>query len=219
MCEKKNAFELLSPFMEDERRNRLTQVLEKRTKGVVLVLENLYNTHNLSAILRSAESFGLQYVYLSGQYPEEINPTITVGSEFWVTLKKERDFDKLIKKLKKEDYLIGATVPSKEGIDPYEYKGEKPIALLFGNERQGLTKQAIKRADIIFSIPHYGFTKSLNVSVSAGIFLYSLMKNQNLRNFPLSQKEKKELLDLWAKRSVPNSQNILKEVKKRGGII
>ena len=216
---KESDFELLSPFMEDERKNRLIEVLEKRTKGIVLILENFYNTHNLSAVVRSAESFGLQYIYLLGQYPEEINPTITVGSEFWVTLKKEKDLDKLIKKLKKEDYLIGATVPSKEGIDPYEYEHKRPIALLFGNERQGLTKKAIKMADIIFSIPHSGFTKSLNVSVSAGIFLYSLMRNQNLRNFPLSQKEKKELLDLWAKRSVPNSQKILKEVKKRGGII
>jgi len=94
---KESDFELLSPFMEDERKNRLIEVLEKRTKGIVLILENFYNTHNLSAVVRSAESFGLQYIYILGQYPEEINPTITVGSEFWVTLKKEKDLDKLIK--------------------------------------------------------------------------------------------------------------------------
>lgn len=212
---KRSVFSLLSPFMEEERKKRLEEVAEKRTKGVVLVLENLHDPHNLSAILRSAEAFGIQYIYLTGQYPEDINRAISLGSENWITILKEPRLKKVVKHLRNEGYIIAATLPSSSGIDPKDYKEKKPVALFLGNEHSGLTEEAVNSADIIFTIPHSGFVKSLNVSVTAAICSYSLLKKRFLKNFSLTKEEKNSLLDLWAFKSVPNSQRILKEVKKR----
>lgn len=208
-------FSLLSPFMEKERKIRLEEVARKRTKGVVLVLENLHDPHNLSAILRSAEAFGIQYIYLTGQYPEEINKAISLGSENWVTTFKEPQLKKLVKHLKNEGYLIAATLPSSSGIDPKDYNEKKPVALFLGNEREGLSEEAIKSADLIFTIPHSGFVKSLNVSVTAAVCSYSLLKKRFLKNFRLTKEEQTSLLDLWAYKSVPNAERILKEIQKR----
>jgi len=208
-------FSLLSPFMEKERKIRLEEVARKRTKGVVLVLENLHDPHNLSAILRSAEAFGIQYIYLTGQYPEEINKAISLGSENWVTTFKEPQLKKLVKHLKNEGYLIAATLPSSSGIDPKYYNEKKPVALFLGNEREGLSEEAIKSADLIFTIPHSGFVKSLNVSVTAAVCSYSLLKKRFLKNFRLTKEEQTSLLDLWAYKSVPNAERILKEIQKR----
>lgn len=212
---KRSVFSLLSPFMEKERKKKLEEVAAKRTKGVVLVLENLHDPHNLSAILRSAEAFGIQYIYLTGQYPEETNKAISLGSENWVTIIKAPCLKQLVRKLKNEGYSIAATLPSSSGSDPKDYREKTPVALFLGNEHSGLTEEAIRCADIIFTIPHFGFVKSLNVSVTAAICLYSLLKKRFLKNFPLSKEEKNSLLDLWAFKSVPNSQRILKELKKR----
>lgn len=202
--------------MEDERRERLKEVAFKRTKGVVLIFENLHDPHNLSAILRSAEAFGIQYIYLTGQHPDEINKAISLGSENWITIIKEPDLKKLIRSLKKKGYLIGATLPSSSGIDPQNYKEKKPLALLFGNEHSGLSEKALKSTDLIFTIAHSGFVKSLNVSVTAAICIYSLLKKPFLRNFHLSKEERIAILDQWAYKSVSNADRIIKELNKRG---
>ncbi len=201
--------------MEKERRDRLVNVVENRTEGIALVLENLHDSHNLSAILRSAEAFGVQYIYLTGKYPEDINKAISIGSEKWITIIIEPHLKKLIKKLKDDGYLIGATLPSSSGIDPRNYKAKNKIALFLGNEHQGLSKELIESADLFFTIKHSGFVKSLNVSVTAAICLYSLLKNRFLKNCPLSTTRKNSLLDEWALKSLPNAEKILNEIKKR----
>lgn len=201
--------------MEEERKIRFEEVARKRTKGVILVLENLHDPHNLSAIVRSAEAFGIQYIYLSGQFPEEMNKAISLGSENWVTLFKEPRLKSVIKHLKNEGYTIAATLPSSSGIDPKDYREKKPVALLLGNEHEGLSKEAVNSADLIFTIPHSGFVKSLNVSVTAAICSYSLLKKNFLRKFHLTKEEQASLLDIWAHKSVPNADRILKEINKR----
>jgi tRNA (guanosine-2'-O-)-methyltransferase len=214
----KRTFELLAPFMEEGRKSRIAEVLERRTKGLVLVLENLYDPHNISAILRSAEAMGLQYIYLAGSYPEDLNPLVSLGSESWLTVEKKEKPIELIDRLKARGYKIAATIPSDKGLDPIEYKGKEPVALVLGSERDGLSRELINASDMQFTIPHHGFTKSMNVSVAAGIFIYALLKNEHLRNCPLGDEEREELLDLWAHRSVPRADEILKEVKKRNGM-
>lgn len=201
--------------MKDERKKRLKEVLERRTKGIVLVLENLYHPHNLSAVIRSAEAFGIQYVYVVGQTPEELNKTISLGTEKWIDLIYYNNSLELIKELKSRGYRIAATMPSSTGIDPSEYREEKEIALFMGNEKDGLSEDVIKNAEIVFTIPLYGFVKSLNVSVAASICLYSLTKNEFLRNRGLEESEKNRLLNLWALKSVRNSELHLQEVLKR----
>jgi len=212
---KSGTFELLAPFMEEGRRNRISQVIEKRTRGLVLVLENLYDPHNISAILRSAEAMGLQYVYLAGTYPEDLNPEISLGSEHWLTVKRKEKPIELVDRLKAKGYKVAATVPDEDGMDPIDYHGSEPVALLLGSEHAGLSRELVEASDLKFTIPHHGFTKSMNVSVASAIFVYALLKNPHLRNCPLGEEEKAELLDLWAHRSVPRADQILREVQKR----
>lgn len=211
----KRTYELLAPFMEEGRKSRISEVINRRTKGLVLVLENLYDPHNISAILRSAEAMGLQYVYLAGTYPEELNPDISLGSECWLTVGRKEKPVELVDRLKAKGYKIAATVPDEDGIDPLDYKGGEPVALLLGSEHAGLSRELVEASDLKLTIPHHGFTKSLNVSVASAIFVYVLLKNERLRNCPLDDDEKAEILDLWAHRSVPRADQILKEVKKR----
>ena len=119
----KRTYELLAPFMEEGRKSRIAEVIHRRTKGLVLVLENLYDPHNISAILRSAEAMGLQYVYLAGTYPEELNPDISLGSECWLTVKRKEKPIELVDRLKAKGYKVAATVPDEDGIDPLDYEG------------------------------------------------------------------------------------------------
>lgn len=211
-------YELLAPFMEEGRKSRISDVIGRRTKGLVLVLENLYDPHNISAIMRSAEAMGLQYIYLAGSYPEELNPDISLGSECWLTVKRKEKPVELIDRLKAKGYRIAATVPDEDGMDPLDYEGGEPVALLLGSEHSGLSRELVEASDLKFTIPHHGFTKSLNVSVAGAIFVYALLKNERLRNCLLDEEEKSELLDLWAHRSVPRADQILREVRKRNGI-
>lgn len=204
--------------MQEGRKNRIAEVVGMRTKGLVLVLENLYDPHNISAILRSSEAMGLQYIYLAGSYPDELNPDISLGSECWLTVRRKEKPVELIDRLKAKGYKVAATVPSEDGTDPLDYKGAEPVALLLGSEHAGLSRELVEASDLKFTIPHHGFTKSLNVSVASAIFVYALLKNERLRNCPLDDDEKAELLDLWAHRSVPRADQILKEVKKRNGL-
>ena len=208
-------WDLLSPFASDERGERLLAVLTRRTGRFLLVLHGLHDPHNLSAILRTAEAFGLQHVVLSGSAPEGLNPQVALGAERWVTLQRTRDAGSLLASLKSSGFTVAASVLGGGAVSLEEYEPPGKLALVLGNEHEGLGEPWLSGSDVRLTIPLQGFAGSLNVSVAAGIFIAGLLRKQALAPRGLPPEEAEALKDLWMKQSVAHSQRILKELQER----
>lgn len=215
----KNAklIEYLSDFVTEKRYETFQKVLEQRTRYVTVVLENLFQSHNASAVLRSCDCFGIQDVHMIENNCEyKVNPDVSLGSAQWLSLnqysKEGNNTLEAINSLKNKGYRIVATTPHTNDTNLPELDLSKgKIALLFGSELPGLSKIAMDNADEFLKIPMYGFTESFNISVSAAICQYDLtnrLRESDLK-WQLSQEEKDELLFEWLKCSIKDSKNIL----------
>lgn len=203
--------EYLEGFITPERLARIKKVLAQRTRHITLVLEDIFQPHNASAVLRSCECFGIQDVHIiENRYQYEINPDIVLGASKWLHLKqynyKEENTASCLQKLKEKGYTLIATSPHQNEFTPANLPLEKPLALLFGTEQEGLTPQALNMADAFLRIPMAGFTESFNISVSAAICLYEISSRlrKSQVEWQLSKTEENELLHEWLKKSIKN---------------
>jgi tRNA (guanosine-2'-O-)-methyltransferase len=203
----------LSPYLLPERLLRIEEVLASRTQSLVLVLDRLYDPHNLSAILRTAEAFGLQEVHLAGSYPDRLNPQVALGAERWLTVRRWPDPAALIGHLEGRGFLLAVTVPGGEGQDPADFDPPGPTALVLGNEHDGVSKPFLDRAGVRLTLPLRGFSRSLNVSVAAGIFLWALGGRPALR-LPLEETRREALRDRWVYGSLPRAEEILRHLDR-----
>ena len=207
------AWRLLSPHLSEARIQRLRDVLAARTSRLCLVLDDLYDPHNLSAILRTAEAFGLQHVILTGSIPRGLNPQVTLGAHRWLTIGREPERASCLRALKREGFGVAAAVLREDAIDPRDYFPEGPVALILGNERLGLGGEWIEAADAKLKIPLAGFSRSLNVSVAAGILVAELLRKPALSERGLPPGEAERLADLWIRKSVPHAARILARLR------
>jgi tRNA (guanosine-2'-O-)-methyltransferase len=207
------AWRLLAPCLSEERLERLREVLAARVGGIHLVLDDLYDPHNLSAILRTAEAFGLQYVTLTGAVPEGLNPRVSLGAHRWLTIRRERDRIACLREFKERGFAVAVAVLEEGAIDPREYSPAGPVALVLGNERLGLGREWIEGADVRLKIPLAGFARSLNVSVAAGILIAELLGKSTLAARGLPTEELERLADLWIRKSVPHAAKILARLR------
>jgi len=208
-------WDLLSPFASAERGEKLLAVLAQRTDRLLLVLHDLYDPHNLSAILRTAEAFGLQHVVLSGFSPEGLNPQVALGAERWLAVRKAEDPGTLLDELRSESFTVAASVLCEAAVSLEEYEPHGKVALVLGNEHEGLGEPWLSGSDVHLTIPLQGFAGSLNVSVAAGIFIAGLLHKPALAPRGLPPEEAEALKDLWMRQSVAHSQRILKELRER----
>lgn len=188
------------------------KVLAGRTRYLTVILENLFQWQNASAVLRSCECFGVQDVHVIENHNAfEVNPEIDMGASKWLTLHRyhasKNNTIEGIRAVKRLGYRIVATSPHADGdnLRQFNVNGGK-FALLFGTERHGLTPQALALADEIIRIPMSGFVESFNISVAVAICLYELtyqIKNQQL-NYHLDEDEAEMLLLRWLLLSVKN---------------
>lgn len=215
--ENRKLIEYLSNFVTEKRYETFQKVLEQRTRYVTVVLENLFQSHNASAVLRSCDCFGIQDVHMIENNCEyKVNPDVSLGSAQWLSLnqynKEENNTLETINTLRSQGYRIVATTPHTNDTNLHELDISKgKIALLFGSELPGLSKIAMDNADEFVKIPMYGFSESFNISVSAAICQYDLtnrLRESNIK-WQLSQKEKDELMCKWLKCSIKDSKNIL----------
>lgn len=206
----------LSGFITDQRLTNFHQVLEQRTRYITVVLEDIYQSQNASAVLRTCDCTGIQDVHIvEERNVYEINRDVTLGADQWLTLhyynQAGGNLMQVIQKLRSECYRIVATSPHKRGSTPENFdllKGK--TAIMFGTELNGLTEQALELADEYIEIPMAGFTESFNISVSAAITLYTLRKRLEASSLPwkLSEKERYELLLNWLRITVKKSDLI-----------
>lgn len=206
----------LSAFMTTSRNDLFRRIASQRTRYITVVLEDIFQSHNASAVLRSCECFGIQDVhFIENKFQYELNPDIALGSWKWLTLNRHADTTdnttECLSKLKAQGYRIVATSPHKQDTTPDKLNLEKgKIALVFGTELEGLSEQAFAMADEFVRIPMVGFTESFNISVSAALCIYQLtdrLRNSTL-NWRLEDDETTSLLLGWMRNSIRMSRSL-----------
>ncbi len=208
----------MEAFVSERRRGRLQEVLAERTRHMTVVLEDVYQAHNASAVLRSCDCFGVQDVhFIENKNKFRISEDVSMGSTQWLTINKydaeENNTVKCISELKKKGYRIIATTPHKDDCTIAELDVTKPFALVFGTEINGISETVFEMADEFVKIPMYGFTESFNISVCAALCMYELTTRIREQNIPyqINEAEKQEIYLEWLKASVAKSDLIVKE--------
>jgi 23S rRNA (guanosine2251-2'-O)-methyltransferase len=152
-----------------------------------LILHNIRSVHNVGSIFRTADAGGISKIILSGYTPSPLDrfglprkdlSKVALGAEKTIPWVQTKTFGQAVKLLKKENYFIAAVEQDKHSIPLFSFKAPKnqPLALVLGNEVRGISPASLKMCDAILEIPMKGKKESLNVSVSAGIAMFSLLK-------------------------------------------
>ncbi|MBO7132958.1 MAG: RNA methyltransferase [Bacteroidales bacterium] len=220
----KQIIELLTNYITTDRLATLNKVLDERTEYISVVLEDIFQTHNASAVLRSCDCFGIQNVsFIENRYSYMENKDVAMGSSQWLSIRrfnqKENNTLDAISAMRNAGYRIVATTPHTNDVlikDLDLTKGK--IALFFGSEKPGLSDIVMQNADEFVRIPMYGFTESFNISVSAALCLYELtakLRNLNI-DWHLSPQIRTDLLAQWMKLSARSAEGLIREYEKRG---
>lgn len=200
----------LENILTENRKERFLQVLSKRTNHFTIAMQDIFQLHNTSAVMRSCEVFGIQQLnVIEERYTKSIDKEIAMGAQKWVDVNRFESISNCISTLQSKGYQIIATSPHENDCELDDFDITKPSAFFFGTERDGLSEEVLQKADGFLKIPMAGFTESLNISVSAAIIIQSLMSRLHKSNvkWQLSNDEILEKRLLWAK-------NTLKDVKR-----
>ena len=208
----KALFTYLEEFVTPVRRQKFKDILNKRTKHFTVVLEDVYQMHNTSAVIRSCDVFGVQQAHaIEVQHKNVLDKEIAMGAQKWVDLKYHSNTETCIGALKEQGYQIIATTPHNDSCLVEDFDVTKKSALFFGSERDGVSENVMKQADGFIKIPMVGFTESLNISVSAAIILQSV--TSKLRNstidWELTEEEKEFQQLIWMQKSIKSIDKIL----------
>ncbi|MEN8203652.1 MAG: RNA methyltransferase [Bacteroidota bacterium] len=211
----------LSTCITEQRFSLFQKVVNERTRYITVLLEDIYQSQNASAVLRTCDCTGIQDVHIVEERNEyEINRDVALGANQWLSLhyynSGEDNICTGVEALKKQGYRIVATSPHKEGTNPETFDLSKgKAALLFGTELNGLTQRALDLADEYIQIPMVGFTESYNISVSAALILYGLRKRLESSDLDwrLVEEERSELLINWLRTSIKMSEQIERQFR------
>lgn len=210
--------EFLSSFITEHKVALIEKVLAQRTQYITVALEDVYQPQNASAVVRSADCFGIQNVHvIEGRNAFDPNPQVLQGSAKWVDIIKHtggvNNTATCFKMLKNKGYSIVGTTPHRDGVSLADFVIERPVALVFGTEDTGLSDYAMEHVDEYLRIPMYGFTESYNLSVSAAICLYQLTSSlyNSDENWHLAADIKADVRLAWYKKVVRRSEDLIKE--------
>lgn len=203
--------EFLENILTDNRKEKFLKVLENRTNHFTIAVEDIFQMHNTSAVMRSCEVFGIQELnVIEERYGKSIDKEIAMGAQKWVDINTFDSVTSCLDAVKSKGYQIIATTPHENDCLMEGFDITKPSALFFGTERDGLSEEILKRADGFLKIPMVGFTESLNISVSAAIIIQNLtnrLRQSNL-DWKLSEEEMLVKRLAWAKSSIKDIKRI-----------
>jgi tRNA (guanosine-2'-O-)-methyltransferase len=215
---------LFEHWLTPARAARIRHVLAHRTRYLTVVLEDIFQPHNASAVLRNCDLFGVQDVHIiESRNTFAPNKEVALGTDRWLTLHRYADrgdndarSDGLAA-LKSAGYLIAATCPYGDAIPITEVPLDAPIALCFGSEKPGLSDHLLDAADLRVTLPMVGMAESFNISVSAALCLYELTDTLRASDhpWPLTDAEKLVLSLGWAKRGMRNIAEIERRFDER----
>lgn len=213
------AYEKIWPLLTLERREKIERVVAARTFDVSVVLENIYDRGNASAVMRSAEALGLALVdsIEPGEKQKESQRT-TAGADKWVELRRWKSTAEAVKKLKDEGRQIVVTYLSEDAKPIGEVDFSRPTAIVLGNEKDGVSKEMLEAADHKVILPMVGFVQSYNISVAAALCFYQIHVDRQRRlgsSGNLSLPQQLILKTEYARRTQPSADEILIEYIRR----
>ncbi|HPN37454.1 MAG TPA: RNA methyltransferase [Melioribacteraceae bacterium] len=190
-------------FKSKERLSKIKRVLKYRQKDLTVILENIHDPHNVSAIFRSCDSVGVKKInllYHIEKFPRLSNKVSGSGSK-WVEFERHNIVENCFKKLKAEGYYIIGSKISENAKSIYDIDFTKKTAILFGNEHRGISEEAEKLCDELVYIPMFGMAQSLNVSVAVSVTMYEVLRQRMVLGLyneqSLSETEYENLIDKW----------------------
>lgn len=203
--------------MTPERKARFSEVLDKRQANLTVILEDIIDQHNISAVLRSCDSVGIGEVYIIASdrlkyckiRPEKPLQSwkgrkISASANKWIQMHLFQSVEECMKAVRAKYDFIYSTHLSADSKDLYDLDLTQSVALLFGNERDGLTEEALSHADGNFSVPQIGMIKSLNISVACAVTLYEAYRQRKVKgmydNRSLEMADKQAIMDTWIER-------------------
>ena len=207
--------ESLYSFLTYERKQRFEEVLNQRTRHIALILEDVYQSRNTSAIMRSADGMGLQdFHIIETIHKWNKNKSVSKGASSWLTLNKYDSIDSCIEEVKSLGYRIVATSPHEGGYTPDTLPLNKPVAIVLGTETSGITPSLMSQVDDYVEITMLGFSESFNISVASSIITNRLRNRLDKMGIDngLSEDEKAELRLVWAYNSLKDPEAILRHL-------
>ncbi|MCR6642893.1 MAG: RNA methyltransferase [Sporocytophaga sp.] len=221
---KRELINYLLQFVSENKRGKMEEVLETRTRFLTVVLEDIFQPHNASAVVRTCDCFGIQDIHvIENKNKYKVSEDVTLGSAQWVNILKhnKKGVDNTLecyRALKEKGYKIIATTPHTNDIALEDFQMDSKTALVFGSEQNGISEIAKEHADGFIKIPMVGFTESLNISVCAAICIHQLtikMRELPSEVWQLSQEEKETIYLKWIKGVVRKPDLLEKEFYKR----
>ena len=203
--------EFLENILTDNRKERFATVLANRTNHFTVAMEDIFQLHNTSAVMRSCEVFGVQELnVVEEKFGKSIDKEIAMGAQKWVDVNRFESISNCIDSLKSKGYQIIATTPHENDCMLDDFDISKKSAFFFGTERDGLSDEVLKNADGFLKIPMVGFTESLNISVSAAITLQNLTNRLRKSDVKWQLSEEEILVKRlqWAKNSIKDIKRI-----------
>ncbi|MBT8387688.1 MAG: RNA methyltransferase [Ignavibacteria bacterium] len=190
----------------EKRINKIRTVVSKRQTSLKIILENIHDPHNVSAIFRTCDAAGIpkiSLVYNIEKFPK-IGKKSSASAFKWIEKEKFKSVEECYKQLRSEGYKIYASSISEGAQDLYKIDFIEKAAIVMGNEHRGVSKEAEDLADELFYIPMYGMVQSLNVSVSAAITIYEALRQRTLKGMyeksELNNEEIEECIKKWSKK-------------------
>ncbi|MFT4665361.1 MAG: tRNA (guanosine-2'-O-)-methyltransferase [Polaribacter sp.] len=198
-------------MMTPERHAKFEKVVRQRQTNMTVILENVHDPHNIGAVLRSCDAVGIKELYILHTRPDLVKEKVVVnkqtstGARKWVDVFLFKDADACFAHIRKKYDKVLGTHMSEEAVGMHAIDMTQSIAFLFGNEKEGLTKEALSYCDGNFLIPMKGMVQSLNISVACAVTLFEAQRqreiNGNYTDKPVgTEDQQKELLTTYLQR-------------------
>ncbi|TXD47807.1 MULTISPECIES: TrmH family RNA methyltransferase [unclassified Polaribacter] len=211
----KKLLQYFETYLTQKRKDTFRKVLAQRTKHFTVVLEDIYQPHNASAVVRTCDIFGVQDLHvIENKYVNRVSKYVAKGSQKWITSSRYNadgdNTETCLSSLKKKGYQIIATTPHTDSCLLQDFDINKKTAFILGAEAEGISETVKSQADGFLKIPMVGFTESLNISVAAAIILQEVttkLRNSTI-DWQLSTEEKETLYFDWVKKTIKNVDKI-----------
>lgn len=193
-------------FKTERRLNKIAAAVKARQFSLHVVLENIHDPHNVSAILRSCDAVGVPRVALLYNYEPfpKLSRVVSASANKWIEKEKYKTTEECFGKLRSEGYKIYASALNDKAVDMHEIDFTQKISIVLGNEHRGVSEEVLEQADEVFYIPMFGMVQSLNVSVASAVILYEALRQRRLKGFyennGMKEEELNSIINEWCRK-------------------